>query len=160
VTKPIRDEDLMADADADTGVSLSAAGGETGTQQAGAGSIGRQAVSAAENISDIGQAEAYIAQLKRLVAGEIDHTARIQRLAEQALANDVALSNLVNNNAALLANRQNQGGQATTERINAIQENSLQFDNEGPLLAAIRNPVFLDAIAVRVVEALQEKDTP
>ena len=151
MTKPIpNDENLEADADVDLG----AAGAETGTTQAGAGSIGRQAVSAAENIADIGQAEAYIVQLKRLVAGEIDHTARLQSLAELSLANDVALANVVKNNTAIVTNRQNQGAQSTTERINAIQENSLAFDNEGPLLAAIRNPVFLDAIAVKLVEAL------
>lgn len=155
MTKRI-DENLEADADADVG--LSASGAETGTQQAGAGSIGRQAVSAAENIADIGQAEAYIANLKRLVAGEIDHTTQLQRVAVQALENDVALANLVNNNAAILANRQNNGAQSTTERINAIQENALAFDNEGPLLASIRNPVFLDAIATRVIDALGKKD--
>jgi hypothetical protein len=96
VTKPIKDENLEADADADLG----AVGVETGTQQAGAGSIGRQAVSAAENIADIGQAEQYIGQLVRKARNAEDYDQALRQLNVQALANAQALANRQNQMAA------------------------------------------------------------
>lgn len=95
MTKPIRDENLEADADTDVG--LSASGGETGTQQAGAGSIGRQAVSAAENIGDIGQAENYIGQLVRKARNAEDYDNAIRALMVDRVANAQTLSNRQNN---------------------------------------------------------------
>lgn len=56
-------------AGSDTEVSQSGSG--TGTTQADVASAYR--VSGSETTADIGQAEAYIAQLKRLVAAELDH---------------------------------------------------------------------------------------
>ena len=49
-------------------------------------------------------------------------------------------------NAQVIANRQNQGGQATTERINAVQENSLMFDNDWLIAYGLQNPVLREAI--------------
>lgn len=95
MTKPVFDENLEADADADVG--LSASGAETGTQQAGAGSIGRQAVSAAENVADIGQAETYIGQLVRKARNAEDFDQAMRALSIDRVANAQALSNRQNN---------------------------------------------------------------
>jgi hypothetical protein len=97
VTKPqTNDENLQADADADLG----AVGVETGTQQAGAGSIGRQAVSAAENIADVGQAESYIKGLIRTARNAEDYDQALRALNVDRIANAQALSNRQNNMGA------------------------------------------------------------
>ena len=54
-----------------SGTSASSAGSSTGLGQADVGAIYRSA--GAETHSDIGQAEAYAINLKRLVADELDH---------------------------------------------------------------------------------------
>lgn len=105
-----------------------ASGAETGRAQAGAGA-GYQSAGA-ETISDVGQAEAYLINMKRLVAGELDLDAQLRsnalriirnaedfdgnvrqialqnlQLGQQALANAVALANRVNNGAIDLDTR-------------------------------------------------------
>jgi len=152
-----KNTDANAEAQADT----ASAGTATGSQQAEVGAGYRSA--GAEVTSDIGQAEAYITQLKRLVAGELDYTAGLQSVALRALSSAVERDSVLQSNLVGLSNRQNQhaqtiseriqqGNQSTTERVNAIQENQLMFDNDWLTALALRNPVFLDAIAAAVAE--------
>jgi len=131
---------------ADAASRVAEAAASSGSTQAGVGVGARYASGGAEVTSDTGQAEWYIAHSQRVARNAEDYDQALRSLAIQAAAN-----------AQGLANRQNEGAQSTTERINSIQENSLMFDNEGPLLAAIRNPVFLDAIAAKVVEVINTK---
>jgi len=106
------------------GSAAQAAGAQTGQAQAGSGAAYQSA--GAEVTSDVGQAEAYITNMKRLVARELDSDAHLQaqlvaingrllrnaedfdgqvrqialqnlQLGQQALANAVALANRVNN---------------------------------------------------------------
>lgn len=84
-------EKTTTSADSET----SEAGSQTGTTQAGAGSLYRSA--GAEVTSDIGQAEAYVINLKKLVADELDHASNLRAIALQALQNAVTLQNRVQN---------------------------------------------------------------
>jgi hypothetical protein len=120
------------------------AAASSGSTQASVGAAYRS--SGADVTSDIGQAEWYIGAQARQARNAEDYDQAIRALNLQALTN-----------AQGLANRQNQGGEATTQRINSIQENSLMFDNDWLIAVGLRNPVFLDAIAARVVEAMGEK---
>src|SRR5512139_227046 len=111
-------------ADSESSVNATQAGAGTGAAQAGAGAEYRSA--GADATSDVGQAEAYLLNMKRLVANELNLDANIQQvlvaaaqrisgaagdfdaqvrklsldalvLGNQALANAVALANKVNN---------------------------------------------------------------
>jgi hypothetical protein len=93
-------------ANADT--SAAQAGSQTGQTQAESGAGYRS--SGAEVTSDIAQAEAYIIQLKRIIAGELDHSEQLRQtgaqhytdlnsVSLQALQNAVALSNRISQNA-------------------------------------------------------------
>lgn len=128
-------------AQAGAGSAAQAAGAQTGQAQAGAGAAYQSA--GAETISDVGQAEAYITNMKRLVARELDLDAQLQQillakaqreatangdfdgqlrqLAITSLTNTVALANRVNNGAIDLDTRikQEAVGGDTRARDNA-----------------------------------------
>lgn len=115
-------------AQAGSGSAAQQAGTQTGQAQSGAGAAAQGALGQTETVADVGQGEAYITNMKRLVGRELDTDAhlqqillanaqRIQRNAEDfdgqvrsialqaltlgqtALQNAVALSNRVNNEA-------------------------------------------------------------
>ena len=145
-------------------VAASQAGAQTGAAQAGAGTAAQQAgaqtgqgqastgaayqSAGAETISDVGQAEAYLLNMKRLVANELNHDADLnqvlvtsaQRLARNAedfdtqvrnlslralqlgqlsLENAVALANRVNNASVDLDTRIKQEAATHDKQINA-----------------------------------------
>lgn len=153
------------DAATSSTISNSQAGSQTGGAQAGAGSAAQQAASqtgqaqagsgssyqssGAEATSDIGQAEAYVTNLKRLVAGELnvdahlqqilltsaqriarnaeDHDAQLRAFAlnavslgQTALQNAVALANRVNNASVDLDTRVKQNGETHDRQMDAI----------------------------------------
>jgi len=68
-----------------SGTSASSAGSSTGLGQADVGAIYRSA--GAETQSDIGQAEAYAINLKRLVADELDHDQFVRANRERLIRN-------------------------------------------------------------------------
>jgi len=68
-----------------SGTSASSAGSSTGLGQADAGATYRS--SGAETVTDIGQAEAYITNLKRLVAAELDHDQFVRANRERLIRN-------------------------------------------------------------------------
>jgi hypothetical protein len=140
-------EQAVADAIAKVASVAGSSGTSTGNVQADAGIAGRYAGSGTDYGNDTGQAEAWNnLNLRRAENQEaFDQAQRL--LVLQGLGN-----------AQALGNRQNQGGEATTQRLNAIQENSLMFDNDWLVAVGLRNPVFLDAIAARVIEVMGEKE--
>lgn len=119
-------------AQAGAGSAAQQSGTQTGQAQSGAGAAaqGAGALAQEETVSDVGQGEAYLVNMKRLVenaltadnvglqvlmgqaqrlsVAALDHDARLRTLAETSLANAVALANRVNNDAGSLSNAQNQ----------------------------------------------------
>ena len=93
----------------------------SGTTQADTGAAARgsqaQTTTQAESVTDVGQGEAYLLNMKRLVASELNYDAflngqaqrivagaitfdgQLQTLALQSLQNAITLQNRVNNNA-------------------------------------------------------------
>ena len=135
----------MKDTNASSNVDASQSASQTGAAQGGvqtdAGAGYRS--SGAESISDIGQAEAYISQLKRLIAMELNRDAvaltshqRHERNAEdfdhslrqtalQAVQNAVVLQNRVNNSSADLDVRVKNLSVDHDSRVRALQEGEL-----------------------------------
>lgn len=130
------------------------AAAQTGAAQAGSGSAAQGTLAQEETVSDVGQGEAYLLNMKRLVARELDLDAELkqitvssaQRLArnaetfdaqvhklaldslilgQSALANAVALSNRVNNSAIDLDTRIKQEAVSSDGRRN---DNAETFD--------------------------------
>jgi hypothetical protein len=81
MTKEFDPVGTKTNADAD----VAAAGATTGTSQADVASAYRSA--GAEVMSDIGQAEAYTVNMKRLVASELDHDQFIRANRERLIRN-------------------------------------------------------------------------
>jgi hypothetical protein len=156
-----RNDNAVSNSEVDT----TQAGAQTGAAQSGAGSASQQAGSqtgkgqastgaayesaGAETTTDIGQAEAYLVNMKRLVANELNHDANLnqvlvtsaQRLARNAedwdaqvrnlslralqlgqlsLENAVALSNRVNNASVDLDTRIKQESATHDKNLNGI----------------------------------------
>lgn len=121
------DENLLSDADVDA----AAVGSSTGLTQSEVGSAYR--VAGSENIADTGQAESWVNLNLRRAQNQEDYD---QQVRAQILR-DSQLNSEHNN------------------RVRAIQENSLQLDNEALQLTALRNPVWLDMIVAEVVKAIK-----
>ena len=151
------------DADSNTSSSASQAGTQTGQTQAEAGAGYRSG--GAEVTSDIGQAEAYITQLKRLVAGELDHSEQMRSTSSQhftdlnsislqALQNAVTLANRVSNNAATHDEEQF----SHRSRVRAIQEEGLTRNQRTGAVADDRtwNINETDASAVLLAQVIAD----
>lgn len=136
----------VADAFAQVASAASSSGTSTGNVQADAGIAGRYGGSGVDFGADTGQSEAWTnLNLRR---------AENQEAFDQVMRLSIAQAGI---NGQTIANRQNQGGQATTERINAVQENSLMFDNDWLIAYGLQNPVLREAIIASYLKAL-EKD--
>lgn len=132
-------------AQAGAGSTAQQAGTQTGQAQSGAGAAAQGSLAQEETVADIGQAEAYITNMKRLVAGELtvdahlqqillssaqrlarnaeDHDAALRQFAlnavalgQTALQNAVALANRVNNSSIDLDTRIKQDGVSSDGR--------------------------------------------
>jgi hypothetical protein len=141
-------------AQAGAGQATQGAASSTGASQAGAGAQGNLAQE--ETVSDVGQGEAYLINMKRLVSRELDLDAELkqitvtsaQRLArnaetfdsqvqklaldslilgQTALANAVALANRVNNSAIDLDTRVKSDGASSDSRR---QDNAETHDKQ------------------------------
>lgn len=154
------------DADTNTSSSASQAGTQTGQTQAEAGA-GYRSVGA-EVTSDIGQAEMYILNGKRLVAGELDHSEQLRQtssqhftdlnnIALQSLQNAVTLANRVANNAATHDEEQF----SHRARVRSIQESDLSRNLRTGALADDRtwnineDSAFATIMAVKIAEILK-----
>lgn len=156
------------------------AGAQTGGSQAGAGA-GYQSAGA-EVTSDVGQAEAYILNMKRLVeegqnldalshqilvaaaqrisgaAGDFD--AQVRKLSLDALA----LGNVALGNAVSLANRQNDNGAETDKKVDSINQSERERTlRNGDVLDVIREAgvsadttVFQDVVEAAAVKAAEK----
>lgn len=140
-------QQALAEAVANVAAAAASTGTSTGNVQADAGVAGRYAGSGVDFGNDTGQAESWTNLNLRRAENQEAHDQALRALEVQAVAN-----------AQVIANRQNQGGEATTQRINAIQENQLMFDNDWLVALGIRTPVFLDAVATKVVDILNKKE--
>lgn len=158
-TNPV--DDVNAGAEAET----ASAGTATGSQQAEVGAGYRSA--GAEVTSDIGQAEAYITNMKRLVASELDFDSALRSVALQSIQGAVARDNLVQNNALTLSNRVNNLSVDHDSRIRAFQEGEIsrtvrhsdlaidrQWNIDEVAALVAKTPVFQDAIAGAVAAAV------
>ena len=139
-------QDAIAKAAADAASAAASSGTSTGNVQADAGIAGRYAGSGVDFGADTGQAEAWTNLNLRRAENQETFDQAIRALQVQAAAN-----------AQVIANRQNQGGQATTERINALQENALAFDNDWLIAYGLQNPVLREAIVASYLKTLEEK---
>ena len=139
-------QDVLAKAAADAASAAASSGTSTGNVQADAGIAGRYAGSGVDFGNDTGQTEAWTNLNLRRAENQETYDQAIRALQVQAAAN-----------AQVIANRQNQGGQATTERINAVQENSLMFDNDWLIAFGLQNPTIREAIVASYLKTL-EKD--
>lgn len=128
-------------AQAGAGSAAQQAGAQTGQAQSGAGAAYQSA--GAETISDVGQAEAYIVNMKRQVARELDTDAHLQQILaakaqREATANtdfdgqlrNIALQTL--QNAVVLANRVNNAAIDLDTRIkqNAVDSDGRKTGND------------------------------
>ena len=137
-------DDAVAKAFANVASAAASSGTSTGNVQADAGIAGRYAGSGVDFGADTGQAEAWTnLNLRR---------AENQEAFDQVMRLAIAQSGT---NGQVIANRQNQGAQSTSERINAIQENSLMFDNDWLIAYGLQNPVFRELIVGEVVKAMK-----
>jgi hypothetical protein len=159
-----------------SGIQETAAG--AGTAGAGAGAQGRAAQQ--ETGMDIGQAEAYITQVKRLVARELDVDAHLQasilksleRMTRNAEDQDNAIKQFTLNaiqlgqtavqNAVALANRVNNGAADSDKALTSLNHSERERTiRNGDVLDVIREAgvsadtvVFQDAIEAAVVKAI------
>jgi hypothetical protein len=147
-------------AQAGAGSAAQATGAQTGQAQGGAGATYQTA--GASTISDIGQDEAYLINMKRLVAGELDLDAALRQVVATSAArlarnsedfdgqlrsfalNAVAMGQTALQNAVALSNRVNNGSIDLDTRIksNAVDSDGRRQDN------AESHDKQLDAISV------------
>lgn len=160
------------------------ASGTTATQAGSATGVGQTDVAAgyrssgAEVTSDIAQAEAYIVNMKKLVADELDHAANLRSvaaeaigrrsrnaedydqtlrsLAQQSLQNAVSLQNRVSNKSvdhdARLHNYSEGEISRTVRHSDLAIDRQWNVDEVAELVA--KTPVFLDAIAAAVASGV------
>lgn len=150
----------------------SQAGAQTGVGQTDAAAGHRS--SGAETTSDIGQAESYTINLKKLTADELDHATNLRDAATRRIRNaedhDQQLRNLAMQsiqNAVNLQNRVNTLSVDHDSRVRAFQEGEVSrtvrhsdlaidrqwnIDEVAALIA--KNPIFQDAIAGTVAAAV------
>lgn len=161
---------------AQSGVGVDQRGAQSGAGQTDVASGYRS--SGAEVTSDIGQSEAYILNMKKLVADELDHAANLRAVAADSIGRrarnaedfDQQLRNLAQQsltNAVSLQSRVTQKSvdhdarlqhYAESEVARTVREGDLATDrqwNIDEVSAAIaKNPVFQDAIAGAVAAAV------
>lgn len=163
---------------AGAGSAAQQAGTQTGQAQSGAGAAAQGSLAQEETVADVGQGEAYILNMKRLVASELsldahlnqvlvasaqrlarnaeDHDNQLRQLAMTSLSNAVALANRVNNSAIDLDNRIKQNAVDADGRKTGNDE---QFDKNLDNVAisererTVRNGDVLDVIREAGVSA-------
>ena len=161
---------------AQAGVGTEARGSQTGAGQAGVGAA--QQTAQAETGMDIGQAEAYTVNMKRLVSSEQDHDAIFRaalgslftRVVHNAHAIDNAVNNLtlqITQNAVSLSQRVTSESADHVTRLRHYSEGQISGNARHTELATDRiwnpdevagliakNPIFQDAIAGAVAAAV------
>jgi hypothetical protein len=195
MTEPVTNaaaDTKLADSASKTGVvqsgaavGASGAGATTGVAQTDAGATQRAATVQAESVTDVGQGEAYILNMKKLVADELDHASNLRaaaadsigrrsrnaedydqtlrHLAQQSLQSAVSLqSRIVNDSVDHKVRLQHY---AESEVARTVRHSDLAIDRQwnvdevAELVA--KTPVFLDAIAgavaAGVAKAVAEK---
>lgn len=176
----------MADADSDVKTTQSSAG--TGATMADVAAAVRAAQAAAattaaqagaagalaqeETVADVGQGEAYLVNMKRLVAQELTVDAQLQQvnigaaqrlavLAETALADAVALARRVNNNAVSDDERRHDNAAthdkqmdacSVSERERTVRQGDVAITTTWAALS--ENPVMQDAIIAGMIAAV------
>jgi hypothetical protein len=165
---------------AGSGSGVQETGAGAGTTGAGAGAQGRAAAAQAETGMDVGQAEAYVLNMKRLVAQELNTdahlqamlTATIQRLTRNAEDQDRAMGQFTNNmvtlgqtaiaNAVALSNRVNNNAADSDKHLSSLNHSERERTiRDGDLLDVVREAgvsadttVFQDAIEAAVAKAV------
>lgn len=160
------------------GVGTQQAGAQTGAAQAGAGAAGQLAQE--ETVSDVGQGEAYILNMKRLVENALNMDEQLKQVlvrAAQRSANAegdfdgqvrklsldaLVLGNQALANAVALAGKTNSDAQQHGKNIDSINQSERERTlRNGDMLDVIREAgvsadttVFQDAIEAAVVKAL------
>lgn len=139
---------------------------QTGAGQTDVGAAQRAGTVQAESVTDVGQGEAYLVNMKRLVAGELSQDAdlraiqtayltRTLRNAEDFDQNLRATFLQITNNMVALANSQNTNSHDINNRSKV---NAANHDQRVQVIAEegiSENPIFQDAITASVVKALE-----
>jgi hypothetical protein len=162
-----------ADASAKVAAAQAAAATTSAQQAAAQTGIGQTDVASgyrsagSETISDVGQAEAYLLNMKRVVANENNLDAYlnslalglITRVAHNAESFDQSLKATflqITNNMVALANAQNNDSHDINNRIKI---NAGNHDQRVQVIAEegiSENPIFQDAVSAAVVKALEK----
>ena len=168
-------------------VGATQAGAQTGLGQVDIAGLQRAATTQAESVTDVGQGEAYLINMKKLVADELDHASNLRasaadsvgrrarnaedydqtlrNLAQQSLQGAVNLQSRITNDS--VDHKVRLQHYAESEVARTVRHSDLAIDRQwnvdevAELVA--KTPVFLDAIAGAVAagmaKAIAAKET-
>jgi hypothetical protein len=151
-------------------VGASQAGAQTGLGQTDAAGGQRTSTTQAESVTDVGQGEAWLTNMKRLVAGELSQDAdiravqtglltrivhnsenfdqQLRQITLQALQNAITQANSAVIDSADIRQRTRENARTSDGRLQIIAEAQLS-----------ENPIFQDAISAAVAKALAKEKT-
>jgi hypothetical protein len=151
-----------------SGVGATQAGAQTGVGQTDVSAAQRSGTVQAESVTDVGQGEAWLTNMKRLVAGELSQDAdiraiqtglltrivhnsenfdqQLRQMSVQALQNAITQANGAVIDSADIRQRTRENARTSDGRLQIIAEAQIS-----------ENPIFQDAISAAVAKALAKE---